>query len=144
MTVGQNHSSPFRLFAVKALISIAAFGGLALFVMNRWLDASYRFGNPLTIFVAYLVGVNLTVLILYWYDKTAAIRGYTRVPERILLVLALAGGSPMALVSARLLRHKTIKRSYNYWLGLVLFIQVAAVFAVFYFSGDTGHYYNAY
>ena len=67
----------------------------------------------------YLGGVNLATVLLYLYDKDAARaqRGQ-RVPELILHLLALAGGSPGALVAQRAFRHKTRKAGFRnvYWL----------------------------
>ena len=56
---------------------------------------------------AYFVGVNLATLAFYGYDKQQAIRGGSRVPELLLHAMALAGGTPGALVGQILFRHKT-------------------------------------
>ncbi|HHH12279.1 MAG TPA: DUF1294 domain-containing protein [Candidatus Moranbacteria bacterium] len=57
---------------------------------------------------AYLTAVNLMTLILYLYDKAVAGTRAPRVPEAILHLGALAGGSPAAWLAQRLFRHKTI------------------------------------
>ena len=49
--------------------------------------------------VAWLVPVNVVTFLLYAYDKPAARAGRLRVPERLLHVHALIGGSPAAIAS---------------------------------------------
>ncbi len=54
---------------------------------------------------------------------------HTRVPEAILLALALCGGTIGALLGMTVYRHKTIKASFRHKLWLVIVIQVALVVA---------------
>jgi uncharacterized membrane protein YsdA (DUF1294 family) len=67
---------------------------------------------------AWLTGVNTATALAYAYDKVTAGSGRTRVPERVLRMLALAGATPAAYISIRLLRHKTAKVSFQlrFWL----------------------------
>jgi len=68
--------------------------------------------------VAWLIGVNAATALAYAYDKAIAGSGRTRVPERVLHSLAMAGATPAAFISMRLLRHKTSKPSFQlrFWL----------------------------
>jgi uncharacterized membrane protein YsdA (DUF1294 family) len=50
-----------------------------------------------------------------------------RIPERSLLTAALLGGSPAAFVAGRMMRHKTVKRSFRVRFALVVVIQLALV-----------------
>ncbi|MCE3261506.1 MAG: hypothetical protein K0R43_585 [Pseudoduganella sp.] len=61
-------------------------------------------------------------LIAYARDKQAARQARPRTPERTLLLLGLAGGWPGALVAQQLLRHKSVKPSFQrkFWLTVVL------------------------
>jgi uncharacterized membrane protein YsdA (DUF1294 family) len=72
--------------------------------------------------VTYLVGVNVATLVLYAIDKFNAVRGWLRVPERLLHLVTFLGGTPAALIGQQLLRHKTLKGSFRaaFWLLLVL------------------------
>ena len=63
--------------------------------------------------LAWVVGASLATLAAFGWDKSAARRGATRVPERVLLGLSLVGGSPGALVAMPLFRHKTVKGSFR-------------------------------
>lgn len=58
---------------------------------------------------SWLVAVNLTAVAIYGYDKMVAIHGGWRVPEKVLLGLALGGGILGALLGMVLFRHKTSK-----------------------------------
>lgn len=57
--------------------------------------------------------VNLATFMLFGLDKAAATRGERRIPEAWLLNLALAGGSPGALLASRHYRHKTRKQPFR-------------------------------
>ena len=62
--------------------------------------------------------VNVATVVAYGFDKAAARRGWRRIPETMLPLLALAGGTPAAFLAQRLLRHKTRKLRFQiiYWL----------------------------
>jgi len=49
----------------------------------------------------------------YWLDKDAARKRRWRVQERTLHLLALAGGWPAAVLAQRVLRHKSVKQSFQ-------------------------------
>ena len=62
---------------------------------------------------AYFIGVNLITFAIYGSDKQRAVYSCSRVPEIVLHLLALAGGSPAALVAQITFRHKTKKRTFR-------------------------------
>jgi uncharacterized membrane protein YsdA (DUF1294 family) len=74
-----------------------------------------------------LAGVNLATMLLYGYDKAVAGGSKLRVPERVLHVLALVGGSPAALLSQQLFRHKSVKPSFRRVFWLIVVLQLAAI-----------------
>ena len=76
----------------------------------------------------YGVAVNVTTFLLYWQDKSAAQKQVGRVPELVLHALALAGGTPAALLAGRLFRHKTRKWQFQavYWPTVALHLALAA------------------
>ena len=76
---------------------------------------------------AWLAGVNAATLGAFGWDKRRARQGGRRVPERTLLGLALAGGSPAALAARRLFRHKTRKQPFGAILHAICGLHMAAL-----------------
>jgi uncharacterized membrane protein YsdA (DUF1294 family) len=86
---------------------------------------------------AYLGVVAVTSLAsfaAYGFDKRRATTGGRRVPERTLLVLALLGGWPGAILAQRQFRHKTKKSTFliAFWVMIVLHVALvgAAAYAI--------------
>lgn len=102
-----------RFLAVAAAIVAGAVALAIHFSVPAWIGA--------------LAGVNLATIALYGYDKAVAGGTWRRVPENVLHLVAFVGGSPGALLSMTLFRHKTVKVSFRrvYWLIVVL--QAAAL-----------------
>jgi len=93
--------SPTRLFVFIALLLAIVVAGGVWFVTR----------GP--VLAAWLVGVNLSTFLLYAYDKSIAGGSATRVPEVVLHLAALLGGTPAALVGQVVLRHKTQKQPFR-------------------------------
>jgi uncharacterized membrane protein YsdA (DUF1294 family) len=106
---------PIPLFTTLAFGIVLALAAICTF----WLQL-----DPL---LSWLLAVNLVTFLTYGYDKSIAGSGRTRVPERVLLLLALAGGSPAAILGMRLFHHKTAKSSFQHKFWLVLLVQVVLV-----------------
>jgi len=83
--------------------------------------------SPLLTGLAALAVINLAAWTAFWWDKRAAVRGDRRVPERTLLLLALVGGSPGAVLAQQTLRHKTRKEPFRTLLFAIILAQVFAV-----------------
>lgn len=113
--------SPVALYTVLSVFMVAAI--------------FYQLGQSQQPWVAYLAGVSVATLVMYAYDKFAAVRAWLRVPELVLHGLALAGGSPAAFVAQRVWHHKTIKASFQrvFW-GIVV-VQAFGIGALLYFRG---------
>jgi uncharacterized membrane protein YsdA (DUF1294 family) len=79
----------------------------------------------------WLVAISLTAFLAYGYDKAIARSRRTRVPEKVLLVLTLAGGTVGSLAGMFAFRHKTSKRSFQARLAGVVVIQVALIAAYY-------------
>jgi len=76
---------------------------------------------------AWLLSISATALVFYGYDKWAAQKGELRVPERVLLGLALLGGSPGAILGMALFHHKTRKGAFLLPLAGILLLQLLAL-----------------
>jgi uncharacterized membrane protein YsdA (DUF1294 family) len=71
--------------------------------------------------------INLWTILRFWQDKQRAKAGERRIPEADLLVLALIGGSPGALLARRIFRHKTRKEPFSTMLFVIVVLQIGAV-----------------
>lgn len=93
---------------------------------------------PHNILLYYLLAVNLLTFLAYGLDKWKAVRngrksgGKTRhnnrlsrrIPEASLLLLAVLGGSPAALLAMYLFRHKTLHKKFRYGVPAILLLQL--------------------
>ncbi len=57
-------------------------------------------------YVAYMLFMNVVAFLVYGLDKKKAIAKQWRIPESVLLGLALLGGCVGAFIAMRLFRHK--------------------------------------
>ena len=74
--------------------------------------------------IAYRAAINAAAIFAMAADKRRAIQRRPRIPERSLLLLALAGGGPGAVAAQQTLRHKTRKQPFC---GLLLLIAAGQV-----------------
>tara|TARA_R110002111_G_scaffold133345_3_gene199188 strand:+ start:89 stop:355 length:267 start_codon:yes stop_codon:yes gene_type:complete len=77
--------------------------------------------------LAYFALINAATFLTYTYDKHAARRKSRRTPEKTLHLLALLGGSPAAFLAQQTLRHKTLKRPFQFIFWAIVVLQVVAV-----------------
>lgn len=75
--------------------------------------------------LGYLVAVNLVAFCLYGIDKLKAKKGWWRIPEATLLLVAALGGSVGAWAGMRLWHHKTMHKRFKYGVPLIFLLQVA-------------------
>jgi uncharacterized membrane protein YsdA (DUF1294 family) len=107
---------PFRPIVAGFLLA-----GAALTAAAAWLIATRLQTGPLP---AYAAAVNVTTFFAYLYDKSVSGGALWRVPETVLHLLALAGGTPGALAGQILLRHKTRKTTFRAWFWGIVVLQV--------------------
>ena len=75
----------------------------------------------------YLIVVNISAIAVYGWDKLSAKQGWQRVPEKILLLLALLGGSVGAMAAMTFFRHKTRHLKFIYGVPMICVLQIAAL-----------------
>jgi len=114
-------AEPSASWSLPRLVAIPAFVLVWLYV------ASQCPVKPMVL--AVYIGLSLLAFLAYAVDKSAAINGRWRTPERILHLLSLAGGWPGALVAQQLLRHKCSKPSFVTVFWLTVFANVAGFVA---------------
>ncbi len=114
-SVARGH--PFLFYGI-IFFGLALAGAWALVWILKW-DAV----------LAWLISITLVTLIAYRYDKSIAGSERFRVPERVLLLLALAGGTIGAIAGMFLVgeHHKTSKRSFMLLFFVILIVQAILV-----------------
>lgn len=115
---------PGSRFGLLALGLIA----LLAFLLRRYSDS-----DSFSLVDLWLIVINVVAFVIYSYDKAIAASSWTRVPERVLLLLALIGGTIGALIGMLLFRHKTSKASFRLKFLLVVLLQIALI-ALYYVS----------
>lgn len=88
--------------------------------------------TTLLFLLAYFVLINIITVIYFYRDKRKAVRHEFRIPESVLFLLALMGGSPAALLSMFLFRHKTRKWKFRIGIPAILLLQCAAIGLLFF------------
>lgn len=108
---------PFLFYAI-IFFGLTLAGTLAIWWILQW-----------DIVAAWLISITLVTLLAYRFDKSIAGSERLRVPERVLLLLALAGGSLGAIVGMYLVgaRHKTSKTSFMLPFFGILILQAIIV-----------------
>lgn len=81
------------------------------------------------ILMLYFAVINIIALIITVYDKIAAKRKMSRVPEKMLLFIGAAGGAPVMYIVMRSINHKV--RHKKFMIGLPVIIVVQCLFVVF-------------
>lgn len=74
--------------------------------------------------LSFLLVINLLTYVSFALDKWLARTQQRRIPEKVLLRLALMGGSPSAKLAQAQLRHKTRKQPFATRLNRIVLIQV--------------------
>ena len=112
VTVKSKKPSPFGIFLFLSVLITALI---------------FFFTVPYTSrFIAYLLAINISTFLLYCYDKFISSRSGLRVPENILHMLELSGGSPSSLLAQYLFKHKVSKSSFQWIFWSIVLFQGAA------------------
>ena len=86
--------------------------------------------NTYTIVLVYLLLISIVAIGATLQDKSAAKRGSWRVKERLLLLIAILGGSVAMLVTMKCTRHKTKHTKFMVGIPVIIALQIAAVLFV--------------
>ena len=76
------------------------------------------------IIILYYIVVNVIGLLSMAADKIRAMERRFRIPESVLLIIALIGGAAGSIAGMRLFRHKTRKPLFYVGLPLLLFLHI--------------------
>ena len=80
-----------------------------------------------TVIIIMLIGVNIIAFLLYGADKYRATRKKWRIPEKVLIGIALCGGSAGALLGMYVFHHKTRKNKFRIGIPLIFVAQIIVV-----------------
>ena len=81
----------------------------------------------MTLLLYYLIAINVVTFIVYGIDKLKAKKQAWRIPESVLIMLAVIGGSIGAWLGMKVFHHKTLHNKFRYGVPIILFLQVALV-----------------
>lgn len=83
------------------------------------------------VLIIYGTLVNVIAFFLYGIDKWKARKDLRRIPERVLLEIAVIGGSLGAYVGMHLFRHKTRKVKFSVGVPIIFFIQIGILLYIY-------------
>ena len=84
----------------------------------------------------YLMIINIIAFAAMGIDKLKAAKGRWRISEKVLFLLAAAGGSIGSIAGMFLFRHKTKHLSFRIGLPAILILQCAAAYSLWRFLAD--------
>lgn len=121
-----NKKGPFAVSIIpgeKQIEPLRFFIGMIIIVLIVTMTILKIILSETSLFSIYFIAVSLTTFFIYSYDKDASQSDKLRVPEKVMHGLEFALGAPAALVSQKLFRHKTIKKSYQSRFRTILLLQ---------------------
>lgn len=93
-------------------------------------------GSPWGLVLIYLLLINLGAFLAFGVDKWKSKRSTKRrIPERNLLLAAVAGGSVGALLGMKVFRHKTLHRMFRRGIPMILLVQVVLAVGLWVYFG---------
>lgn len=72
--------------------------------------------------------INVITFAVFGIDKLKAVKNRWRVPEKILFLLALLGGSLGAIIGMYSFRHKTKKIAFRIGIPAILIVQIIFIY----------------
>lgn len=80
--------------------------------------------------LVYLILINALSLALMLADKKKARKNCWRIPERVLIGVAILGGSLGAMIGMNLFRHKTLHPKFSIGLPVIFAVQAVGCFLI--------------
>lgn len=94
--------------------------------------------KTVVIFIAsYFLLISLITAIITAADKSKAKKGSFRVPEKVLFILAVLGGSLAEYLTMKTIRHKTLHKRFMIGLPLIIIFQLLLVLILIFKFGQT-------
>ena len=76
------------------------------------------------IIYTFIAILNVITFLIYAIDKWKAKKNRWRIPESILLLLAVLGGSIGAWMGMKIWHHKTMHKKFKYGIPLIMILQI--------------------
>lgn len=114
---------------MKGILLIAALPFIASALLIQQKQIFYPF-------FVYLL-MSLITFFVYAVDKTKAHKNEWRTPEQTIHLFELLGGWPGALITQRVIRHKTKKTSFQVIFWLIVIIHIAVWLYVLFFNSNS-------
>lgn len=86
--------------------------------------------------VPWYLALSTVTFVAYGLDKTAARQDRHRIPERVLQLLALAGGWPGGWIAQQTIRHKSQKISFQIEFWICVIVNVIVLAALIWQGGE--------
>jgi uncharacterized membrane protein YsdA (DUF1294 family) len=118
----QNHAMPGNL---SLHVSVLAY---TIYIRNFGKEI---FMNTRTMLILYFIVMNLIGLSAMVIDKIRAMERRFRIPESVLLIIAVLGGSIGCIAGMIVFRHKKRKVKFRIGLPLILILQIGAILALY-------------
>ena len=81
--------------------------------------------------IIYFLFISLITVIVTVYDKKAAKKfPRNRIPEKVLFILAIAGGSLAEFITMLKIRHKTKHPKFMVGLPVIFVVQLSIIFVI--------------
>ncbi len=87
--------------------------------------------NVILLLIIYVFFINLIGFIIMGIDKKRAKKHAFRIPEAVLFVIAIIGGSIGSIVGMRLFHHKTRHWYFTYGIPAILILQIIIIIAIY-------------
>lgn len=83
--------------------------------------------NAINLIITYVIFVNLLGFALMGIDKRKAVKHLWRIPEAVLFIVAVIGGSIGCIFGMQIFRHKTRYWNFVYSVPAILILQVVLI-----------------
>lgn len=83
--------------------------------------------NAINLIIAYVIFVNLLGFALMGIDKRKAVKHLWRIPEAVLFIVAVIGGSVGCIFGMQIFRHKTRYWNFVYGMPAILILQIILI-----------------
>ena len=108
--------NPKKHFSIIAIILTAALSALLLYL------------TKLNILYSYLISLNTITFLTYGYDKHQSKKIGMRIPEMVLHLLTLIGGTLGSLLGQLIFRHKIKKMKFIIVFWVIVIVQVIVIY----------------